>query len=214
MAPESKDDESPKFEMSQDMLQGMLDKVARDSAAAGAEAGAAAAERILEERGRDARPTRAQEGREAEPVHEAYDDLWDEPLLLDATNIKPRPGYVQYWVRTILDNKPDHGNVAKKLNKGWQPRPVDSVPKGSSPPKVSFEDFTNVVGVHGMLLMERPVELHERYKRGVRARTDAQMQAVESNLMRDHTPGKGFGKPQMDRKSTITRGVPVMDDRD
>ena len=200
--------EAPKtFEMTQEMLESMMARAAD----IGAKAGADAAERVLDER--TERPSRAQESRGAEEVHENYDDLWEEPLLLDATNIPPRPGFVQYWVRTMLDNKPDHGNVAKKLNRGWKPRPVDSAPQGVSPPKTSFEDFTNVIGVHGMLLMERPVELNERYKRGIRARTNAQMQAVDSDLMRDHEGGKGFGRPQVDRKSTITRGAPrVMDD--
>ncbi len=202
----SKETPAP-LQMTPEMLDSMMDRVADISAAAGA----AAAEKILAER--DSRQTRAQETRNAEEVHEQYEDLWEEPLLLDASNIPPRPGYVQYWVRTMLDNQPDLNNVAKKMNMGLKPRPVDTVPKGVYPPKTNFEDFTNIIGVHGMILMEMPMEQDERYKRGVRARTKAQMEAVDSDLMRDHEPGKGFGRPQMDRKSTITRGAPrVMDD--
>ena len=202
----TKDTKAP-IEMTQEVLDAMLNRVAEVSAAAGA----AAAEKILAER--DSRSTRAQETRNSDEVHENYQDLWEEPLLLDATNIPPRPGYEQYWVRTILDHKPDLNNVAKKMNMGFKPRSVDSVPKGVHPPKVNFEDFTNVVGVHGMLLMEIPVAESERYRRAIRSRTNEQMAAVDSDLMRDHEPGKGFGKPTMSRKSTISRGAPrVMDD--
>lgn len=153
----------------------------------------------------DERASRVQETRAAEDVHESYSDLWDQPLLLDATRVKKRPGYEQRWMRTMLDNQPDHSNIARRRNQGWEPRKLSTVPAGVAAPKTKFDEFGDVVGVHGMVLVERPVELHERYRRAKNARTKSQMDAVEQSLMQDHDPGKGFGAPNLSIKTRTTR---------
>lgn len=159
------------------------------------------------------RLSRNQEQRGAEPVHDEYSDMWEEPLSLDTRACPPRPGYHQRWVRTILDNAPDIQNVANRMNQGYQPRMGDTVPKGAMVQTVNWENFSNVIGIHGMILMEIPEEKHLRRQRAIQRATRDQMQAVDNDLMRDDENAHGIGGPRMTSRSTVTRGRPnVMSD--
>lgn len=160
------------------------------------------------------RKTRAQESRAAEVVHETYDDVdWEPKGLLDTSNIPARPGYVQRWVRTELNGLPDPNNVGKRFNQGWRPRMADTVASGQFVPTIDYRG-SNVIGMVGNILMERPIELHERHRRYVQSMTDAQTQSVSENLYRVHERGSGMGRPSMQQESTVSRGrsAPVADD--
>lgn len=160
------------------------------------------------------RKSRTQESRAADVVHESYDDVdWEPKGLLDTSNIPERPGYTQRWVRTELNGLPDPNNVGKRFNQGWRPRPADSVASGSFVPTIDYKG-SNVIGMVGMLLMERPLELHEKHRRYVRSMTDAQTRSVNENLYRVHERGDGFSRPSMHNESTVSQGrkAPVADD--
>jgi len=160
------------------------------------------------------RRSRAQESRAAEPVHESYDDVdWEPKGLLDTTHIPARPGYVQRWVRTEINGQPDPNNVGRRINQGWRPRMADSVPQGSFVPTVVHQG-SNVVGIIGMILMERPEAMHNQHRAHIRAMTDAQDQAVNQNLFRVHERNSGFGRPTVDAKSRVSQGriAPIADD--
>jgi len=189
------EEKEPTVSMTQNQLESLMAKAAQ----AGREA-------ALEVTQPD-RLTRDQEIR-AEDVHEPYDDIWEEPLLLDATHIQPRAKMQQRWMRTIIDGQADESNIARYLNKGWKPRQADSIPNDVAAPTIGgFRGYGSVVGVHGMVLMERDVELGNREKRAVRARTKAQLAAVDQSMMRDAPSGQGVVGARVDnRKSTITRG--------
>lgn len=158
------------------------------------------------------RESRSQEIRAAEPVHEAYGN-WEDDSLLSTDNIPAREGYTQRWVRTQLKGKPDHSNVFKKANKGWRPRPMSSVPKGQFVPNVDFQGV-DVVGIHGMILMERPIQLHERERQEVKRDTSLQMQAVKSDMYRVHDKNSGLTRPEFTEERTQTsRGrIAAVDD--
>ena len=180
------------------MTQADLDSLMKQAAQAGRDA---AMEVSAERQSRD------QDVR-TEAVHEEYDDIWEEPLLLDATHIIPRAGMDQRWMRTVIDGVPDESNIARYLNKGWKPRQAESIPENVAAPTVSgFRGYGSVVGVHGMVLMERDVKVGDRERRAVQARTKAQLEAVDQSMMREAPSGTGVEGARVDkRKSTITRG--------
>lgn len=160
---------------------------------------------------RASRSSRAQELREAEEVHEEYGDDWEPPGLLDASLMPPRPGYVQRWVRTKLNGNDDVANIGRKYNQGWRPRAAASVPKGVYAPKL-VHDGQAVIGMEGMILMERPEKMHAAHARRNQNMAASQMQAVDKDLFRVHTPGTGFGQPHKSGQSRVTKGVRVQDD--
>lgn len=160
------------------------------------------------------RRSRAQESRAAETVHEPYGDVdWEPKGLLDTSRIPARPGFVQRWVRTELNGLPDPNNVGKRFNQGWRPRMADSVPQGDYVPTIDYRG-ANVIGMVGMILMERPVQLHEQHRRYVASMNDAQTRSVNENLYRVHERGDGFGRPTVQQESRVSRGrsMPVADD--
>jgi len=159
------------------------------------------------------RASRTQESREATEVHESYGDVWESPALLDTKHIPARPGYVQRWVRTKIRGEDDQNNVFKKINQGWRVRTLDSVPKGQFVPHVDFQG-TNVIGIHGMLLMERPQEIHERHAAYNRKQAQHQMTAAKENLFNVHREGNGMVAPSMKNKSTVSTGQLIDHDDD
>lgn len=160
----------------------------------------------------EARKPREQERRASEPVHEEYPEYYEDDTLLSTDNIPAREGYVQRWVRTVLNGKEDQSNVFRKINKGWRPRLMSTVPKGQFVTKIDFNG-TDVVGIHGMILMERPEALHERQQRAKQNLIDLQMRAVKENMYAVHDPSSGLTRPEMRATSTNSVGrMPTVDD--
>lgn len=161
---------------------------------------------------RPPRQARAQSTREAEPVHEPMQE-WDSPALLDTKNIPARAGFVQRWVRTKVKGDDDQNNVFRKINQGWKPRLLSSVEKGQFVPNIDFQG-TDVIGIHGMILMERPLEQHERQAEYNRVQTQHQMLAVTQDMHRVHEPGSGFSAPEfVENRQRVTKGrLAVADD--
>jgi hypothetical protein len=154
----------------------------------------------------DPRAPRAQEMRAADQIHEEYDVNWDDDSLLNTDNIPPRDGFVQRWVRTTINGIEDQKNVQKKYNRGWRPRLLDTVPKGQFVMNIDFNG-QQVIGIHGMILMERPEALHNRQQASVRNSIDLQMQAVDADLQDVHDPKSGMTKPEfLERKQRAATG--------
>lgn len=151
------------------------------------------------------RTSRDQETHEAEEVHESYNDNWETPELLDTTNIPARPGFVQRWVRTKVKAEDDQNNVFKKINQGWRPREMTSVKRGQFIPNVDFNG-TNVIGIHGNILMERPEEQHKRHAEYNRKQAQNQLTAVKQNMFNVHQEGNGMVGPSMNNKSSVSKG--------
>lgn len=161
-----------------------------------------------------ARNSREQDSRESEVIHDVYADSWEETGLLDTKNIPARPGYVQRWIRTSVRGDNDQSNVFRKINQGWKPRALDSVPKGAFVPNIDFNG-SQVIGIHGMILMERPAALQNRHAEHVKQMTDLQMTAVEKDLYGVHDPNNqgAISAPTMRVESSYGRGrVPTADD--
>jgi len=152
----------------------------------------------------DQRESREQDLREAEPVHEDY-AAWDDDSMLNTSNIPPRDGFVQRWVRTLVRGTEDQANVFKKYNKGWKPRPMSSVPKGQFVMHVDFNGV-DVIGIHGMILMERPKALQDKQRRSIEEDTRLQMSAVKQNMYKEHDPRSGLSRPEMTERTNVSRG--------
>ena len=156
--------------------------------------------------------SRTQETRAAEEVHETYTDKWESPALLDTHNIPAKEGFVQRWVRTKTKGDDDQNNVFRKINQGWKPRMLSSVPKGSFVPNIDFQG-SDVIGIHGMILMERPAKQHEAQAKYNRQATENQMSAVKQNMFNVHEQGSGMSRPSMNAKTNVSRGrEPGFDD--
>lgn len=157
--------------------------------------------------------SREQELHSADPVHDEYAN-WDNDLLLDTKDIPPRDGYVQRWVRTHIKGVEDQGNIFKSFNKGWRPRQLSSVPKGQYVMHVTFQD-AEVIGIHGMILMERPLYIQQRAKEAVQEATDMQMRSVRNDLYKVHDERDQISRPDFEVKSEVSKGrgrAPTVDD--
>ena len=147
--------------------------------------------------------------------YESYNDVWNASGLLDTTHIPARVGFVQRWVRTKLNGVDDPKNVMKRMNQGYRPRLADTVPKGTFAPTVNSRQFGDIIGMDGIILMERPAKLHESHARHNREMASKQMEAVNGILNQAQEPGKGFGPVNMNASSkteTGKRPAPVADE--
>jgi hypothetical protein len=162
------------------------------------------------------RTSRASESRAADNLHDASDELEDidfNPANLDTRNIPPREGYVQRWVRTKTGSKDDPSNVYRSSNMGWKPRQASTIKKGAMVPSVEY-DGDDIVGVHDMILMERPVSIDKKHQAYQQRMTDGQMQAVDSDLLKVHDKSSGMGRPSSNNRSRVSTGrvAPVSSD--
>lgn len=161
------------------------------------------------------RTSRARESRDGDVVHESYDDIWDQTGMLDTTHIPARKGFAQRWVRTKMNGVDDPKNVMKRMNQGFRPRLADTVPQGTFAPTVNSRQFGDIIGMDGIVLMERPAKLHESHARHNREMAAKQMEAVNGILHNAQEPGKGFGPVNMNASSKTETGhrpAPVADE--
>jgi len=161
------------------------------------------------------RLSREQETRVADDIHDDYGDSFDdEPALLDTKHMPPREGMVQRWVRTSINSEDDQANVYRRMNQGWKPRLADTVPKGQYVPTVNYQG-SNIIGIHGNILMERPIERHAKQKRREENLANAQMESVTNSMHKVHEKGSGVTRPEFtEQRSSVDRGrvAPVADD--
>lgn len=161
------------------------------------------------------RPSRNQESRVSEDIHQEWDADWNPSKgMLDTTSYPARPGMVQRWIRTHLNGREDANNIMRQQNRGWRPRSADTIPKGVFAPTFDLRG-TTVIGMEGIVLMERPLELHEKNAAHNREMARRQQMSVEHHLMASHEAGKGFGAPRITAESEVSTGsrpAPVADD--
>lgn len=162
------------------------------------------------------RPSREQESRMSEELHDEWDADWNPSLgMLDSTSYPALPGMTQRWVRTMLNGREDATNIMRQMNKGWRPRKADTIPKGVFAPTFDMRG-ESVIGMEGMVLMHRPLRIHEKHAAHNREMSRLQERAVEETLMQSHEPGnRGFGAPRITAESEVSTGsrrAPVADD--
>lgn len=141
---------------------------------------------------------------------------WGPRLRLDTSKLPPRPGYVQRWVRTKLDGEWDGANLDRAFNDGWRPRKRENIPEGmyltNTENLASYGFEGQAISIHGMVLMERPVEVHEVEAQAERDMNEAQMRSVRSTVSKTYNRAhRGFTPIQMDHQSQIERGGQIVE---
>lgn len=148
-------------------------------------------------------------------TRETRTNSWEYRGVLDARDIPAREGMAQRWVRVSDSSGDDQGNVHRRINQGWRPRQASTVKKGQYVPQINYQG-ADVIGIQGMILMERPTEQHNSEMAYRKQLANNQMQAVESMLSDVHDPKSGLTKPEFSEYSsdvkTGGRPAPVADD--
>ena len=140
------------------------------------------------------RVSREQESREVDEGYDVYDDDFLDDDMLSMKNIPARPGFQRRWIRTHSLGEQDQMNLFKKHNSGWRPVMLDSIAKGKYVMSVEFGGHT-VIGIKGVVLMERPEQLHVRAKVKVLSNVNRQMEAVNYNMFNTVEKSNRMEKP-------------------
>ena len=125
---------------------------------------------------------------------------WMPPELLPEPD--KQAGFAYRWIRVATLNNADPRNLSAKLREGWVPVKLCEQPKFQLlvDPNSRFKDN---IEVGGLLLCKTPVEFVEQRNEYYNNQTQAQMEAVDNNLMRQNDPRMPLFK---ERKSTISFG--------
>jgi len=125
---------------------------------------------------------------------------WSRPEVLPSPN--PEPGYSFRWIRVSTRGQADPMNVSLKLREGWEPV------KASDHPEVQLmmvenDRFKDNIVIGGLLLCKTPSELVQDRNDHYQEQSDAQIQSVDNNFMRENDPRMPLFS---ERKSKVTFG--------
>ena len=132
---------------------------------------------------------------------EARPKPWQPPSLLDAPT--PPPGYVYRWLRESMVGQDDKANMSKRIREGWEPVRSDDHPEFEAP-TIEEGRHAGVIGVGGLLLAKMPVETVEQRRAYYNQMATQQMEAVDSNLMRESDNRMPLSNPE--RRTQVTFG--------
>lgn len=130
---------------------------------------------------RTPKTSREAEGREAQQRPRK----WLPPQLLPDPN--PEPGYAFRWIRLATMGQSDALNISSKLREGWEPV------KASEHPEIQLlagqsNRFPDSIEIGGLLLCKTPVEFTEERDSYYQQQSEAQMNSVDNNFMRQNDP--------------------------
>ena len=128
---------------------------------------------------------------------------WQPPSVLDAP--KPPSGYIYRWLRESMVGVEDRGNMSKRIREGWEPVRAEAHPEFEAP-TVDEGRHAGVIGVGGLILAKMPIETVEQRRAYYKQMSSAQMEAVDSNLMRESNPLMPISKPNRQTKVTFGTG--------
>ena len=125
---------------------------------------------------------------------------WVRPEVLPSPH--PQEGYVFRWIRTSMTGTVDATNVSSKIREGWEPV------KASDHPEITLvsienERFKDNVVIGGLMLCKAPQEMVDQRNDYYSQQSNAQMQSVDNNLMRENDPRMPLFN---DRRSKVTFG--------
>jgi hypothetical protein len=111
-------------------------------------------------------------------------------------------GYAYRWIRVSTLHQADPRNLSGKLREGWEPVNVEEQPKFQLliDPNSRFKDN---IEIGGLLLCKTPVEFVDQRNAFYQRQAENQMEAVDSNLMRQSDPRMPLFK---ESKSSTTFG--------
>ena len=110
---------------------------------------------------------------------------WMPPELLPEPD--KQAGYAYRWIRVSTLNSADPRNISAKLREGWEPVRLEEQPKFQllADPNSRFKDN---IEIGGLLLCKTPEEFVQQRNDYYAAQSQAQTEAVDSNLMRQSDP--------------------------
>jgi len=129
---------------------------------------------------------------------------WAPPSMLEAP---PAPdGYKHRWIRAEARGFDDRKNVSAKMREGWELVRADEYPDFQAP-VIESGKYEGVFGVGGLVLARMPEETIAERTDYFRNRSRDQMQAVDSDMMRENAHSTmTISNP--DRQSRVTFGGP------
>ena len=129
---------------------------------------------------------------------------WAPPSMLDAP---PAPdGFKHRWIRAETRGFDDTKNISAKMREGYELVRKDEYPDFEAP-VVDSGKYEGVFGVGGLILARIPDETVAERTAYFNARSSDQMQAVDSDMMRENAHSTmTINKP--DRQSRVTFGGP------
>ena len=127
-------------------------------------------------------------------------EAWKPPELLPEPD--KQPGYRYRWIRVSTNGQADPRNLSAKLREGWEPVTAEEQPKFEllADPTSRFKDN---IEIGGLLLCKTPVEFVDQRNTFYQRQAENQMEAVDSNLMRQSDPRMPLFK---ESKSSTTFG--------
>jgi hypothetical protein len=126
---------------------------------------------------------------------------WQPPSLLDAPT--PPDGYVYRWLRESMVGVEDKANMSKRIREGWEPVRSEDHPEFEAP-TVDEGRYSGVIGVGGLILAKIPIETVAQRRAYYSKMASDQMEAVDSNLMRESDNRMPISQPN--RKTQVTFG--------
>ena len=126
---------------------------------------------------------------------------WQPPSLLDAPT--PPEGYIYRWIRESMAGVEDKANMSKRIREGWEPVRAEDHPEFEAP-TVEDGKHAGVIGVGGLILAKMPIEIVEQRREYYRKMASDQMEAVDSNLMRESDGRMPISEPN--RRTQVTFG--------
>ena len=125
---------------------------------------------------------------------------WQPPSLLPEVN--KEPGMAYRYVRVSTMGTPDVNNISSKLREGWEPVKASEHPEAftMADPNSRFKD---AIETGGLVLCKTPQEFVNQRSEYFNNQTEAQVQSVDNNFMRESDPRMPLFK---DKKSTVTFG--------
>jgi len=134
---------------------------------------------------------------------EARPKPWQPPSLLDAPT--PPPGFAYRWLRESMVGVEDKANMSKRIREGWEPVRAEEHPEFEAP-TIDEGRHSGVIGVGGLLLAKMPIETVEQRRAYYNQMASEQMEAVDSNLMRESDGRMPISQPNRQSKVTFGRG--------
>jgi hypothetical protein len=110
-----------------------------------------------------------------------------------------RPGIKHRWIATHVLGESVQNNVSKKNREGWEPVKADDYPELRL-----TGDVNGNVELGGLMLCSMPEELVEARTEYFKDKSQAQIDSVDNNFMRNSDPRMPLFS---DKKSSTTKGV-------
>lgn len=148
-----------------------------------AKSDAGSARNVPSDEGSQDRSPRKAESREAEQ----RSMTWTQPDILPMPD--PQAGWAFRYIRVSVYGQSDNRNVSMRLREGWEPVMLEDHPELMV---VSDHDSEwgkkGAVEIGGLLLCKAPQELMDSRRKAHEDMANAQMNAIDNNLMKEEDP--------------------------